>query len=390
LSGGQLTCLLHSLKIPRTTGANDDRPHDPLGHSRGRQYRQKELGGHPPQRQWHARRRRQPRSGQGADPAKAQAFIDECQSHVSFPQPPRACTYDELLRASDIDAVYIPLPTGIRKEWVLRAAKAGKHVLCEKPCAPNAAEVKEMIDACRQHNVQFMDGVMFMHSGRLPKMREALDDGTSVGQIKRIASQFSFFGGEEFHKANIRVSQALEPLGALGDLGWYNIRFTLWAMKYQVPERVSGRTLTATSEGVPLEFSGELFFPGGVSASFYCSFQTENQQWANLSGDKGFLFLPDFVLSFYGAEAAFEVNRTIFEPMGCQYNMTAHTRRIAVREYSNNAPTAQETQLFRNFAQLVLDKKLDPHWPDIALKTQQVVDACMRSAKQGGKLVEVK
>lgn len=320
---------------------------------------------------------------------KAAEFIRECQSHVSFPQPPRACTYDELLSAKDIDAVYIPLPTAIRKEFVIRAAQAGKHVLCEKPCAPNAAEVQEMIDACKKHNIQFMDGVMFMHSGRLPKLRETLDDGASVGKIKRIASQFSFYGGDDFHRDNIRVSRALEPLGALGDLGWYNIRFTLWAMNYQLPQQVCGRALTSTSEGVPLAFSGELFFPGGESASFYCSFQTENQQWANISGDKGFVYLPDFVLSFYGAEASFQVTRSIFEATGCQYNMTEHTRRIAVREYSNNAPSAQETQLFRNFGSLVLSKKLDSHWPEIALKTQHVVDACMRSANEGGTLVEL-
>jgi predicted dehydrogenase len=320
---------------------------------------------------------------------KAADFIRECQSTVPFPQPPRACTYDDLLSATDIDAVYIPLPTGVRKQFVLRAAQAGKHVLCEKPCAPNAADVKEMTEACQKNKVQFMDGVMFMHSARLPKMRETLDDGASVGTIKRIASQFSFFGGDDFHRDNIRVSRALEPLGALGDLGWYNIRFTLWAMKYQLPQRVCGRMLTSTSEGVPLEFSGELFFPGGASASFYCSFQTENQQWGNISGDKGFLSLRDFVVPFYGAESAFEVTRTIFEPSGCQYNMTEHTRRIAVREYSNNAPSAQETQLFRNFGKLVLGGKLDPHWPEIALKTQQVVDACMRSANDGGKLIDL-
>jgi predicted dehydrogenase len=320
-------------------------------------------------------------------PERASEFIRECQSHVSFPTPPRATTYDELIAANDIDALYIPLPTGIRKEWVLKAAKAGKHVLCEKPCAPSADDVAEMIDVCRQNNVQFMDGVMFMHSARLPKLREAIDDGTSVGRVKRIASQFSFFGGEEFHQANIRVSRELEPLGALGDLGWYNVRFTLWALGYQMPQRVVGRALTSTSEGVPLEFSGELFFAGGASASFYCSFQTENQQWANISGDKGFIYLPDFVIPFYGAESAFDVNRTIFEASGCQYNMTEHKRRVAVREYSNNAPTAQETRLFREFAALVLSKKLDPHWPEIALKTQQVIDALMQSARESGKVV---
>jgi predicted dehydrogenase len=96
-----------------------------------------------------------------------------------------------------VDAVYVPLPTGLRKEWVVRAAKAGKHVVCEKPCAVNAVILEEMLSACRKNNVQFMDGVMFMHSQRLARVRETLDDGASVGQIKRIvvAIQFSRLGG---------------------------------------------------------------------------------------------------------------------------------------------------------------------------------------------------
>ena len=68
--------------------------------------------------------------------------------------------------------VYIPLPTGIRKEWVLRAARAGKHVVCEKPCAVSVRDLVEMLEACRRHRVQFMDGVMFMHSRRLELMRK--------------------------------------------------------------------------------------------------------------------------------------------------------------------------------------------------------------------------
>jgi predicted dehydrogenase len=71
-----------------------------------------------------------------------------------------------------VDAVYIPLPTGLRKEWVLRAAAAGKHVLCEKPCGLSLAEVREMTDACRENRVQFMDGVMFMHNPRMRRLRE--------------------------------------------------------------------------------------------------------------------------------------------------------------------------------------------------------------------------
>src|SRR5438105_4658062 len=69
------------------------------------------------------------------DRRRAQTFIDECQTSVPFAPAPSACgTYEELIERKDVDAVYIPLPTGIRKEWVMRAAAAGKHILCEKPC----------------------------------------------------------------------------------------------------------------------------------------------------------------------------------------------------------------------------------------------------------------
>jgi len=326
------------------------------------------------------------------DPAKAQRFIDECQSEVPFATPPAASSYEELLARPDVDAVYIPLPTGIRKEWVVKAAEAGKHVLCEKPCGVNAGELRAILDACRANRVQFMDGVMFMHSARLPLLRQVLDDGETVGDIRRITSQFCFSAPEEFMKSNIRVSDALEPLGALGDLGWYNLRFTLFAMKYQMPQRVTGRTLFEHGSGekpVPMEFSGELFFPGGATAGFYCSFRTENHQWANISGSKGSIHVPDFVLPFYGCESAFEANRPLFSAAGCTFRMESHPVRYAVRECSEGAENAQEVNMIRTFSGLVLSGKLDPTWGEIALKTQVVMDACQRSAQQNGKPVDV-
>jgi predicted dehydrogenase len=291
-----------------------------------------------------------------------------------------------------VDAVYVPLPTGIRREWVVKAAEAGTHVLCEKPCGSNAADVRAMLAACATNGVQFMDGVMFMHSQRLPLLRKVLDDGESVGTVRRISSNFSFKATDEFLKSNIRASHELEPLGTLGDLGWYNVRFTLWAMNYQLPVEVSGRIIAEhgiAGKPVPMEFSGELFFPAGGTATFYCSFRAENQQWAHVSGTTGSLLVPDFVLPFYGSEAGFEVNRPVFTVRGCSFHMESHPRHHAVREYSDGAPDSQEANMLRAFSGIVTSGKLDPSWGDIALKTQLVVDACLRSAHGGGKLVSV-
>jgi len=329
------------------------------------------------------------------DLARSRQFIAECQSEAPMHAPPRALgNYAELIAAKDVDAVYIPLPTGLRKEWVIRAAEAGKHIVCEKPCAPTATDLREMLDACRRHCVQFMDGVMFMHSRRLARMRESLDDGASVGQIRRIESAFSFPSSPEFLRSNIRVHSGLEPLGCLGDLGWYCIRFALWAMRWQLPRQVTGRSLgehgsPASPARVPTEFSGELIFDEGVSAGFYCSFVTALQQWAHVSGTQGWLRVDDFVLPFSGSELSFAIGNADFQVRGCDFNMDPHARRVVVPEHSHGYPPAQESYLFRNFATQVRSGQLNDEWPEVAFKTQQVVNACVDSARGGGKALPV-
>jgi predicted dehydrogenase len=275
---------------------------------------------------------------------------------------------------------------------VIRAAEAGKHVLCEKPCGVSSADVRVMLDACRRAGRQFMDGVMFMHSRRLPLLRQVLDDGESVGAVRRIASQFSFLAGEEFVARNIRARSDLEPLGCLGDLGWYNIRFSLWVMKEALPERVTGRLLTEAGGGaapVPMEFSGELFFTGGVSAAYYCSFRAQNQQWANVSGTRGAVHLADFVLPFLGGESGFEVSCPVFRVRGCDFNMEGHVRRFAAHETSNGTEDSQETNMIRAFSRIVTSGALEPEWGEQALRTQLVLDACLQSARADGKPVAV-
>jgi predicted dehydrogenase len=326
---------------------------------------------------------------------RCRRFIDECQRSVPFDPPPWALgSYEELLASDEVDAVYMPLPTGVRKPWAIRAAEAGKHVLLEKPVGATAEDVREILAACRRSGVQMMDGVMFMHSRRMEAVRKILDDGQSIGTLKRITSQFSFGAGSEFFASNIRAHGQLEPLGCLGDLGWYNIRFTLWAMNWQLPKGVSGHMLAEhrradSPAAVPTDFSAELFFDGGVSAAFYCSFLAEIQQWANLAGTEGFLQVPDFVLPWRGDEVSFGVSNPVHTITGCDFNLEEHPRRFAVREDSNSTENSQEANMFRRFAELALSGRPDNSWGEMALKTQQVLDACLRSARAGGKTIEL-
>lgn len=322
---------------------------------------------------------------------KAAEFIRGCQSQVPVAHSVEAIgSYEALLSRMDVDAVYIPLPTGIRKEWVIKAALAGKHVMVEKPCAVSAPDLQEMIAACERANVQFMDGVMFMHSARMQAIRDVLDDGVSVGTIRHIASGFSFCAPDHWVSSNIRASSQLEPAGCLGDLGWYTIRFALWVMNGELPMEVRGRILHGVKRAdslhpVPMEFQGELHFASGVTSTFFNSFRANHQQWVNVSGTLGYVHVPDFVLPYFGSEVSFQIAQHSFAVDRCAFNMEQGVRKASVPEYSNNHPTAQETSLFRNFNRLVLDGRRESWWPDLAMKTQRVLDAALRSAVNDGR-----
>ncbi len=312
--------------------------------------------------------------------------IDLCQQWCSYPDRPEAfANYLDLVTSPDIDAVYVPLPTGQRKQIVIAAASAGKHVLCEKPCAVSAEDLQQMINACQVNHVQFMDGVMYMHTKRLQQMKQAI--ANDVGDIKRINCQFSFRADQKWLETNIRTHSDLEPQGCLGDLGWYCIRYILWAMDWQVPQDIRASIISQehrpeSPEPVPTEFSAEMFFANNVSASFYCSFITHHQQWANISGTNGYLHVNDFVLPYRGEQMDFEISNAEFVTEGCDFEMIDHRKKVTASEHANSAKDSQETQLFRNFADLALSGTLDPHWPKISLLTQQVLDDCLATARQ--------
>jgi predicted dehydrogenase len=133
---------------------------------------------------------------------------------------------------------------------------------------------------------------------------------------------------------------------------------------------------------MPTEFSGELFFDGGVSAAFYCSFLTNRQQWAHISGQNGWLRLPDFVHPLDSYEPTFEVNEKFLTVAG---NVKCPP---GVDPLPQGHATAQDTRMFRNFANQIFSGKLNGGWPLWALQTQKVLDACLE-AGCSGKIVEL-
>jgi predicted dehydrogenase len=326
---------------------------------------------------------------------RSRQFIDQCQTQAPFPKAPKPYgSYEKLLASPEVDAVYVPLPTGVRAQWIRDAAEAGKHVVCEKPCATSVAELAGALETCRRNQVQFMDGVMFMHSARLASMRKALDN-RDLGRIRRITSAFTFNQEEEFFATNIRARSELEPDGCLGDLGWYCIRFVLWAMDWKVPQFVSGRSLSQyrhqeSQHPVPSEFAAELDFEDAVSSSFYCSFITEIEQWAVISGSRGHLWVQDFVLPFQGDVLSFATSHPVFSAQGCDFNLKPNRSYYQIHESSNSSPNSQEANMFREFARQVQSGTCNAFWPEVAMKTQQVLDACRQSSRDQGRRLDLR
>ena len=126
--------------------------------------------------------------------------------------------YAEIMESHNVDAVYIPLPTSLHKEWVLRALNAGKHVLVEKPVAINYEdylEMRQVAFACRKF---LMDGTMFVHNPRTDAFLNCVTDEHIFGDIDRIDVDFTLQGSDDFFQNNIRLKADGDPLGCIGDL----------------------------------------------------------------------------------------------------------------------------------------------------------------------------
>ncbi|MDA8744105.1 Gfo/Idh/MocA family oxidoreductase [Rubripirellula amarantea] len=327
--------------------------------------------------------------------AKAQRFIDECSAQTAPEQSVQAVgDYESLIADPDIDAIYVPLPTGLRKSYVVAAAKAGKHVLCEKPVAIHSSDLEEMVGACEAAGVQFIDGVMFDHSQRWEALKSTLLNESPIGKVRRIQTHFSFAGDATFKSSNIRTDATLEPHGCLGDLGWYCIRFTLGIMGGHMPQSIRASTVTpikgeGSASDVPGEFAADMTFEGGVTASFFCSFLCENQQTAWISGEQGYVSLDDFVLPLLGDHTHYDVHHHQLLIDGCRWHFHRNSETVEFDEPACDQAGAQEIAMVTRLAEAAITGEVDARYHDLARRTQLVLDACRRSDAAGGQVITI-
>jgi xylose dehydrogenase (NAD/NADP) len=219
--------------------------------------------------------------------------LAECRA--LFPSLVKTCRgYDELLRDPEVDAVYIPLPNALHCEWTVKAAEQGKHVLCEKPLALNAAEVRKMTAACAAHGVTLMEAFMYRYTDRTRQVLNVLRRGV-LGEIKYLSSSFRFLLA---HPASIKFRPELGG-GSLYDVGCYPVNFAgLVADEIAHASAGSVRPETVSAEcvragGIDVIFSAVLKYPSGLLASLNSGFNAHRRVISEIVGTQGVLEIPD-------------------------------------------------------------------------------------------------
>ena len=200
-------------------------------------------------------------------------------------------SWTEMLSSNTVDAVYVATPTSVREEVCLLAAANGKHVLGEKPFA-NLPSLRRITAACRKNGVGFMDGTHFVHHPRTARIKTTLRE--KVGSPWTIDSAFQFGLTDA---DNIRLDPKLEPYGAIGDAGWYNMRA---AVEYTAPGvKVVGMDAyvrRSKQTNAVITGSGVIAFSDGSTNTWNCGFESGAMNSdLRLSGAGGQISLDDFV-----------------------------------------------------------------------------------------------
>ena len=216
---------------------------------------------------------------------------------------PRAYgSYDALLADSEIDVVYVSLPNSDHAEWSIKCARAGKHILCEKPLALIPEDVERMAGAARESGVILQEAAMYRFHPQTHKVRELVAAGV-IGELRFIQCNFGF---TLINDPDIR-REPEKGGGALWDIGSYPVSFAR-TMAGENPVAVAGWQLPS-DRGVDMDFGGQLHFSAGILAQFTCSFQTLTHWEAKLIGSQGYIHLDLPWQNQVGAKARVEVVR---------------------------------------------------------------------------------
>jgi D-xylose 1-dehydrogenase (NADP+, D-xylono-1,5-lactone-forming) len=244
------------------------------------------------------------------DGGRARAFAD------AQGIPTAHGSYEALLDDPSVDVVYVALPNALHAEWTIRALRAGKHVLCEKPLALSVAEVDAIADAARASSTIAVEAFMYLHHPQILRAVELVRSG-ALGPVEVVSGSFSF---PLAHPGDPRLDRALGG-GSLWDVGCYPVTFA---------HRVAGAVPVAVeafarfgpggpASGIDMTFAGLLHFPDGMIAAFDCGFAAPDRQRLEVVGreatlllDAPFLTTPDgpppsLVLRRGGVEERIEV-----------------------------------------------------------------------------------
>jgi len=189
-------------------------------------------------------------------------------------------SYEELLADPNIDAIYNPLPNQFHVPWTIKAAEAGKHVLCEKPISLTVAEAKTLLEVRARTGVKICEAFMIRSFPQWRRLRALLDEGR-IGDLRSITGFFSYFNA---NPSNIR-NKMESGGGAVYDIGCYLIHASRYAFK-QEPKRVVATLDRDTEMHIDRLASAILEFPGGHSI-FTCSTQLIPYQRVNFLGTRG-------------------------------------------------------------------------------------------------------
>jgi D-xylose 1-dehydrogenase (NADP+, D-xylono-1,5-lactone-forming) len=237
------------------------------------------------------------RSGQGVLHAISSRDLTVARSWAQEFGIPRAYgSYEALVTDPEIDAVYIPLPNELHRPWLMAAADAGKHVLCEKPLSLDAREALAMVEHARNRGVILMEAFMWRHQERTLRIRQLVRDG-AIGDLRLVRSSFSF----PIAPDDWRLDPARGG-GALWDVGCYGVN-TARFFAGEEPRRFRASARFGPT-GVDLSLAATLEFPGGVLATIDCSFEQPFRCHYELSGTRGMIDVPFAYLPGAGTKPA--------------------------------------------------------------------------------------